>query len=57
MFEHYMFDISCQNDKRRTRARTLHSHSKFRVSATETFQKTTFTEVPSSKILPETSGF
>jgi hypothetical protein len=30
---------------------------KFRVSATEVFRKTTFTEVSSSKILPETSVF
>jgi hypothetical protein len=36
---------------------TAHSNSKFRVSATEAFRKTTFTEVSSSKILPETSGF
>jgi hypothetical protein len=35
----------------------LHSNSKFRVSATEAFRKTTFTEVSSSKNLPETSGF
>jgi hypothetical protein len=34
-----------------------HSDSKFRVSATEAFRKATFTEVSSSKILPETSGF
>jgi hypothetical protein len=36
---------------------TVHSNSKFRVSATEAFRKTTFTEVSSSKISPETSGF
>jgi hypothetical protein len=35
----------------------LHSNSKFRVSATEAFRKTTFTKVSSSKISPETSGF
>jgi hypothetical protein len=34
-----------------------HSNLKFRVSATEAFRKTTFTEVSSSKILPDTSGF
>jgi hypothetical protein len=35
----------------------LHSNSKFRVSATVAFWKTTFTEVSSSKILPKASGF
>jgi hypothetical protein len=34
-----------------------HSKSKFRVSPTEAFRKTTFTEVSSSKFLRETSGF
>jgi hypothetical protein len=37
--------------------RNPHSNSKFRVSASEAFQKTTFTEVSNSKNLPETSGF
>jgi hypothetical protein len=35
----------------------IHIKSKFRVSATEAFWKTTFTEVPSSKNLSKTSGF
>jgi hypothetical protein len=35
----------------------LHSNSKFRVTATEAFRKTTFTEVSSSKNLSETSVF
>jgi hypothetical protein len=35
----------------------MHSNSKFRVSATEAFRKTTFTKVSSSKIYPESSSF
>jgi hypothetical protein len=41
----------------RSMSETVHSNSKFLVSATETFRKTTFTEVSSSKILPEISGY
>jgi hypothetical protein len=36
---------------------TIHSNSKFRVSATEAFRRTTFTEVSSSKFWPKTSGY
>jgi hypothetical protein len=35
----------------------MHSNTKFRVFATETFRNTTFTKISSSKFLPETSGF
>jgi hypothetical protein len=40
-----------------TKIYCFHSNSKFRVSATKAFRETSFTEVSSSKILLETSGF